>query len=79
LTGEERQRQQLTLEREEKSKSVQTLSKKEKELQKTLKEKEAAARKLQKAIEDIIAEEIRLANERAIKPVLFPKRRVFFH
>jgi murein hydrolase activator len=68
LTGEERQRQQLTLEREEKNKSVQVLSKKEKELQKTLKEKEAAARKLQQAIENIIAEEIRLANERASKP-----------
>lgn len=67
LTGEERQRQQLTLEREEKNKSVQSLSKKEKELQKTLKEKEAAARKLQNAIQDIIAEEIRLANERASK------------
>jgi septal ring factor EnvC (AmiA/AmiB activator) len=67
LTSEERQRQQLTLEREEKNKSVQSLSKKEKELQKTLKEKEAAARKLQQAIQDIIAEEIRLAAERANK------------
>lgn len=67
LSSEERQRQQLTLEREEKNKSVQTLSKKEKELQKTLKEKEAAARKLDLAIQEIIAEEIRLANERASK------------
>ncbi len=67
LAGEERQRQQLTTEREQKNKSVQSLSKKEKELQKTLKEKEAAARKLQQAIQDIIAEEIRLANERANK------------
>jgi septal ring factor EnvC (AmiA/AmiB activator) len=67
LTGEERQRRQLALEREEKNKSLQTLSKKEKELQKTLKEKEAAARKLQQAIQDIIAEEIRLANDRANK------------
>jgi septal ring factor EnvC (AmiA/AmiB activator) len=67
LSGEEQQRQELTREREEKNKSVQTLSKKEKELQKTLKEKEAAARKLDQAIQDIIAEEIRLANERASK------------
>jgi murein hydrolase activator len=67
LSSEERQRQQLTVEREEKNKSVQSLSKKEKELQKTLKEKEAAARKLQQAIQDIITEEIRLANERASK------------
>lgn len=67
LTVQEQQRQQLTSERAEKNKSVKTLSKKEKDLQKTLKEKEAAARKLQKAIQDIIAEEIRLANERANK------------
>jgi murein DD-endopeptidase MepM/ murein hydrolase activator NlpD len=67
LVTEQGQREQLTLEREEKNKSVQTLSKKEKELQKTLKEKEAAAKKLQQAIESIIAEEIRLANERASK------------
>jgi murein hydrolase activator len=64
---EESQRLQLAVEREEKNKSVKTLSKKEKELQKTLKEKEAAAKKLQQAIQDIIAEEIRLANERASK------------
>lgn len=68
LTSEERQKQQLTVEREEKNQSVKTLSKKEKELQNTLKEKEAAAKKLQQAIQDIIAEEIRLASERASKP-----------
>ena len=67
LSGEERQKIQLTNELDEKNRKVNSLSKKEKELQKTLKEKEAAARKLQKAIEDIIAEEIRLANERAAK------------
>jgi murein hydrolase activator len=67
LTAEERQHQQLTSELDEKNKSVKSLSKKEKELQKTLKDKEAAARKLQQAIQDIIAEEIRLANERANK------------
>jgi len=67
ISSEERQRQQMTIEREEKNKTVKTLSKKEKELQKTLKEKEAAAKKLQQAIQDIIAEEIRLANERAKK------------
>ncbi|MFO7614406.1 MAG: peptidoglycan DD-metalloendopeptidase family protein [Bacteroidales bacterium] len=67
LTAEERQRTQLTHEREEKNKSVQSLSKKERDLQKTLKEKEAAALKLTRAIQDIIAEEIRLANERAEK------------
>ena len=46
---------------------MQKLSRKERNLQKTLREKEAAAKKLQKAIQDIIAEEIRLANERAAK------------
>lgn len=67
LSAEERQRLQLTSEREAKNKSVQSFSKREKELQKTLKEKEAAARKLSQAIQEIIAEEIRLASERADK------------
>jgi septal ring factor EnvC (AmiA/AmiB activator) len=67
LTVQEQQKKQLTSEREEKNKSVNTLSKKEKDLQKTLKEKEAAAQKLDQAIQEIIAEEIRLANERASK------------
>jgi septal ring factor EnvC (AmiA/AmiB activator) len=43
---------------------VTQLSKKEKDLQASLKEKEAAAKKLQKEIERIIAEEIRKASER---------------
>ena len=67
LSAEEQQKLQLTEEREQKNASVKSLSKKEKDLQKTLKEKEAAAQKLDKAIQDIIAEEIRLANERASK------------
>ena len=67
LSSEERQKQQLTTELDAKNKTVKTLSKKEKELQKTLKEKEAARKKLDSAIQEIIAEEIRLANERAAK------------
>lgn len=68
LLGEQRKEKDLLAkEQNDKDKTVQSLSKKEKDLRKTLKEKEQAARKLQKAIEDIIAEEIRLAAERAKK------------
>jgi len=59
------EKDQLLAEKNQKDSRVQELSKKEKELKKALKQKEKAAKELQKAIEDIIAEEIRLANERA--------------
>ena len=59
------EKERLVTEKSEKDKIVKKLSKKEKELQKALKEKEEAARKLQKAIEEIIAEEIRKASETA--------------
>ena len=62
-----RENQILTKEKDEKNSTVILLQKREKELRKTLKEKEVAARKLQTAIEKIIAEEIRLAAERASK------------
>lgn len=65
---QEKEKQQLTKEKGEKDQTIQSLSKKEKELRKSIREKEEAARKLQKAIEDIIAEEIRLAAERARTP-----------
>lgn len=68
LTDQRKEKDHLTREQNEKDKTLQSLSKKEKELRKTIREKEAAAKKLQKAIEDIIAEEIRLAAERAKKP-----------
>jgi septal ring factor EnvC (AmiA/AmiB activator) len=62
------EKEKLSAEKSEKDQTIQSLSKKEKDLRKTIKEKEDAARKLQKAIEDIIAEEIRLAAERAKEP-----------
>jgi len=68
LGMEQKEKDQLSREKSEKDQTVQSLSKKEKDLRKTIKEKEEAARKLQKAIEDIIAEEIRLAAERAKEP-----------
>lgn len=55
----------LTREKQEKSKTVQALSRKEKKLNATRKAKERAARKLQNAIQEIIAEEIRLAEAEA--------------
>jgi len=56
---------QLNLEKDKKNNTIQNLTKKEKELLKTIREKEKAAKKLQKEIEKIIAEEIRLAAEKS--------------
>lgn len=67
LSNKARENEILTREKDEKNSTVILLQKKEKELRKALKEKESAARKLQLAIEKIIAEEIRLAAERASK------------
>lgn len=63
LASLEQERQQLVSERKDKNSTVSRLSNKEKELQKTLKEKEKAAERLQAAIEKIIAEELRKAEE----------------
>ncbi len=63
LTSLEREREQLVSERQEKNNTVGQLSRKEKELQQTLQEKEEAAQRLQAAIEKIIAEELRKAEE----------------
>jgi len=64
LHAEEREMQTLSKEKSQKDATIQNLSKKEKQLKKTLKEKQESARKLQKAIEAIIAEEIRKAREK---------------
>ena len=63
LKAKEEEKERLAREKEEKNNTVQKLKAKEKELSKTLKEKEKAARKLQQAIENIIADEIRKAAE----------------
>ena len=64
LTQLEQERDKLNQERSFQNKTYQTLSKKEKELAATIKEKEKAAKKLQNEIEKIIAEEIRLASQK---------------
>jgi septal ring factor EnvC (AmiA/AmiB activator) len=61
--GEEKQ--QLDQARQEKKDALENLTMRESELKKSLKEKEKAAKQLQQAIENIIAEEIRRAAEAA--------------
>lgn len=63
----EREKSQLAEQLNKQNQSVQTLSKREKELMASLRENERALNRLQKAIEAIIAEEIRLAREAAKK------------
>lgn len=64
---QESEKQKLTTEKEEQNKTVKNLSKKEKDLLRKLRDSEQAARKLQKAIEDLIAAELRKATEAAKK------------
>jgi murein hydrolase activator len=54
----------LNTERSKKDQAVKQLSKKENQLRQSLRDKEREAQKLQRAIEKIISEEIRLARER---------------
>lgn len=63
----EREKDQLSRELEKQQQSVQNLSQRERDLLATLRENERALNRLQKAIEDIIAEEMRLAKEAAKK------------
>lgn len=65
LGSQHNEKQKLDQEKTLQSKTVSGLQKKEQDLMKTLKQKEEAAKKLQKAIETIIAEEIKKAAERA--------------
>jgi septal ring factor EnvC (AmiA/AmiB activator) len=71
--SEETEKQKLTREKNEQDRTIKNLSQKEKELLKKLRESEKAARKLQKAIEDLIAEELRKATEAAKKSGTKPK------
>lgn len=66
-TMEESEKQKLSKEKTEQDQTVRKLTQKEKDLLKKLRENEKAAKKLQKAIEDLIAEEIRKAKESAKK------------
>ena len=65
LAEEKAQQEALKKERAELNSKVAQLKKKEGSIQQSIKDKQAQAKKFQKQIDDIIAEEIRLANERA--------------
>ena len=65
LAEEKAQQEALKKERTELNSQVAQLKKKEGSIQQSIKDKQAQAKKFQKQIDDIIAEEIRLANERA--------------
>ena len=73
LSLEEQEKQKLAIEKAEQETTVQKLQSKEQELKSDLRKKEEAARKLQKAIEKIIEEEIRKAREAAAKANKDPK------
>ncbi len=67
IKNKETEKVKLTREKQEKTLTVTQLQQKEKDLKKKLKEKEQALHSLQKAIENIIAEEIRSTAETAKK------------
>ncbi len=64
---EENEKQKLGKEKSLQNQTIQNLSKQEKDLLKKIRENERAAKRLQKAIEDIIAAEIKKASEAAKK------------
>lgn len=63
IHNQEAEKQKLTLEQEEKNEAIRGLSKQEKNLGRKLQENQAALRKLQLAIEAIVAEEVKKAKE----------------
>ncbi len=65
LKDEKEQQAALKTEKDDLNKQVANLKKKEGSIQQDIKNKQQQAQKLQKAIDDIIAEEIRKANEEA--------------
>lgn len=67
LADEKTQQAELKKEKEQLNNQIAALKKKEGQLQQDIKQKQQETKKLQKAIDDIIAEEIRLANEKAKK------------
>ena len=67
LADEKAQQESLVKEKSELNAQVAQLKKKEGSIQQNIKEKQAQAKKFQKEIDKIIAEEIRKANERAAK------------
>ena len=67
LAEEKAQQEALVKEKEELNTQVKQLKKQEGKIQQSIKDKQAQAKKFQKEIDKIIAEEIRKANERAAK------------
>lgn len=67
LAEQKAQQEALIKEKAELDAQVKQLKKKEGSIQQNIKDKQAQAKKFQKQIDDIIAEEIRKANERAAK------------
>ena len=68
LLAEQKSQQELLIkEKEELNAQVKQLKKKEGNIQQSIKDKQAQAKKFQKEIDKIIAEEIRKANEKAAK------------
>ena len=67
LAEQKSQQDQLLKEKEELNAQVKQLKKKEGTIQQSIKDKQAQAKKFQKEIDKIIAEEIRKANEKAAK------------
>lgn len=67
LAEQKKQQEALVQEKTELDAKVKQLKKKETNIQQNIKDKQAQAKKFQKQIDDIIAEEIRKANERAAK------------
>lgn len=67
LAEQKTQQEQLVMEKEELNAQVKQLKKKEGSIQQSIKDKQAQAKKFQKEIDKIIAEEIRKANEKAAK------------
>lgn len=67
IVVQQKEQQKLLTEKEQREKTVQQLKSKEQELKNKIKAKQQKARKLQKAIQRIIEEEIRKAREAAKK------------
>lgn len=67
LAEEKAQQEVLVKEKEELNIQVKQLKKQEGKIQQSIKDKQAQAKQFQKQIDDIIAEEIRKANERVVK------------
>ena len=67
LADQKEQQKELIKEKSDLNAQVAKLKKKEGNIKKTIKDKQAQAKKFQKEIDNIIAEEIRKANERAAK------------